>query len=146
MELARTADSRLMAPTCLGEEPRVRVWVAVGLAGVVGALARYGLDGVVSRRFPGAFPWGTFVVNITGCLLAGFLVMILTDRFATPAWLRSGVTIGLLGSYTTFSTFSVETYRLIEDGSIGLAVANVGANLLVGLFFVYVGMTLGRAV
>ena len=124
----------------------MKVWTAVGIAGALGALARYAIDGIVSRRFPTAFPWGTFVVNVSGCLVAGFMVVVLTERFAPPVWVRSGVTIGLLGAYTTFSTFSVETYRLIEDGAIGLAVANVTANLAVGLLAVYLGMALGRTV
>ncbi|HEX6208966.1 MAG TPA: fluoride efflux transporter CrcB [Actinomycetota bacterium] len=118
----------------------------VGVAGAIGTLARYGLDGLVSRRFPGAFPLGTFVVNITGALLLGLVFTVLTERFMVSPSVRSAITIGLLGAYTTFSTLSLETLRLIEDGAYLIAAANALGTLAVGLVAVYVGVVLGRAV
>ena len=85
----------------------MRTIVAIGIAGALGALARYGLDGVVSRRLPTSFPWGTFVVNISGALVLGFLLTLMTEQLTTAPWLRSALTIGFLGAYTTFSTLSV---------------------------------------
>jgi fluoride exporter len=82
----------------------MRTAVSIAIAGGAGALARYGIEGVVSRRFPTAFPWGTLVVNITGCFLLGFTFTLLAERLTMAPWLRSAVTIGLLGAYTTFST------------------------------------------
>ena len=119
--------------------------IGIAVAGALGALARYGVEGVVSNRWPGAFPWGTFVVNVTGAFLLGFLFVLLTERFTIDAWARSALTIGFLGAYTTFSTLSFETYRLIEDGAVGLAVANSLGSLAAGLVAVYLGVGAGRA-
>src|SRR5919201_5494685 len=118
--------------------------LAIGLAGALGALARYGLDGVIARRAPGAFPWGTFVINVSGSFVLGLTFTLMTERYRFDAWLRSGATIGFLGAYTTFSTLSLETYRLLEDGAYTLALANVAASLAAGLLALYVGVVLGR--
>jgi fluoride exporter len=123
----------------------VRTIAAIGIAGAFGALARYGLDGLVSRRLPTAFPWGTFVVNISGAFILGFLMTLMTEQLTTAPWVRSALTIGLLGAYTTFSTLSYETYRLIEDGALGLAAANVFGSMATGLLAVYLGVVAGRA-
>ena len=119
--------------------------LAVALAGALGALARYGLDGFISRRAPGAFPWGTFAINVSGSLLLGLLFTLFTERLTVDAWIRSGLTIGFLGAYTTFSTLSLETYRLLEDRSVGLALANAAGSLAAGLIAVYAGVVMGRA-
>jgi len=119
--------------------------IGIAVAGAFGALARYGLEGFVSRRTPGAFPWGTFVVNMTGSFALGLLFTLFTDRMSVDPWLRSTLTIGFLGAYTTFSTFSLETYRLISDGALGLALANSLGSLGAGLTAVYLGVVLGRA-
>ena len=125
--------------------PRVTV-VGIAVAGSLGALARYGLDGAVSRRWPGAFPWGTFVVNISGAFLLGLLFVLLTERVTVDPWIRSSLTIGFLGAYTTFSTLSFESYRLLEDGAVGLALANALGSVAAGLFAVYLGVVAGRAI
>ncbi len=91
--------------------------IGIAVAGAVGALARYGLEGAVSNRWPGAFPWGTFVVNISGAFLIGLVFVLLTERVSVDPWVRSSITIGFLGAYTTFSTLSFESYRLLEDGA-----------------------------
>jgi len=119
--------------------------VGIALAGALGALARYGLEGAVSRR-AAAFPWGTFVVNATGALLLGFLFTLFAERLTVAPWLRSAVAIGFLGAYTTFSTLSYETYRLVEDRAYGLAAANAFGSLATGLLAVYVGVVAARAV
>jgi CrcB protein len=121
------------------------VVVGIGVAGAAGALARYWLDGVVSRR-AGGFPWGTFVVNVTGAFLLGLIFTVLAERATVEPWVRSSLTIGFLGAYTTFSTLSLESYRLIEDGSFALAFANAVGSLAAGLIAVYLGVVLGRAV
>ncbi len=124
----------------------MRTIVAIGIAGALGALARYGLDGVVSRRFTGSpFPWGTFVVNVSGAFVLGLLMTLMTEQLTTAPWLRSALTIGLLGAYTTFSTLSYETYRLLEDGAVGLAAANMLGSMTAGLVAVYLGVVAGRA-
>lgn len=118
--------------------------IGIAVAGAFGALARYGLEGFVSRRAPGAFPWGTFVVNITGSFALGLLFTLLTERMSVDPWLRSALTIGFLGAYTTFSTLSLETYRLLSDGALGLALANSLGSLGAGLVAVYLGVVTGR--
>lgn len=116
----------------------------IALGGALGALARYGLDGAVSRRVTG-FPLGTFVINVSGSFLIGLLFTLFADRFQVPAWFRSTLTIGFLGAYTTFSTWSLETYRLAETGSWPAAAANVLGSVAAGLVAVYLGTVLGRA-
>jgi CrcB protein len=123
----------------------MRTAVGIGVAGALGALARYGLDGWIARRTPGAFPLGTFVVNVSGAFLVGVLFIVLTERYTLAPWLRSSILIGLLGGYTTFSTLTLETYRLIEDGAYLLAAANGVGSLAAGLAGVYAGVVVGRA-
>jgi fluoride exporter len=124
----------------------MRVAVAIAVAGAPGALGRYGLDGAISRRAPTSFPWGTFAVNISGSFLLGLAFVVTTERFRPDPWLRSALTIGLLGAYTTFSTVNLETYRLVEDGAYGLALANALGSLGAGLVAVYAGVVIGRVV
>ena len=118
---------------------------AIAVAGAAGALARYGLEGFVSRRQSGAFPWGTFVVNVTGAFALGLVFTLATERWGLQPWLRSSLTIGFLGAYTTFSTLSFETYRLAADRALGLAAANVLGSCAAGLVAVYLGVVLARA-
>ena len=120
--------------------------VYIGIAGFAGAVSRYAVEGWVSNRFRGAFPWGTFVVNASGCFLLGFVFTVLTERFLPHPTLRAALTIGFIGAYTTFSTFAFETLRLAEDGAKLIAVSNVIASVGLGLVAVYAGMRLGRAV
>jgi CrcB protein len=120
--------------------------VAIAVAGSIGALARYGLDGLISRNAPASFPWGTFAVNVSGSFVLGLLFVLLFERYRPDPWLRSALTIGLLGAYTTFSTFSLETYRLAEDGAYGLALANVVGSVSAGLTAVYAGVVVGRTI
>ena len=122
----------------------MRTAVAIGVAGAFGALARYGLEGWVSRR-AGSFPWGTFVVNVSGSFLLGLLITLLGERFAVAPWVRASLTIGFLGAYTTFSTLSLESYRLLEGRSYALAGANLAGSLAAGVLALYGGVVLGRA-
>jgi CrcB protein len=114
------------------------------VAGSFGALARYGLEGWISRR-AGSFPWGTFVVNVSGSFLLGLLVTLVGERFAVAPWVRASLTIGFLGAYTTFSTLSLESYRLLEGRSYALAGANLAGSLAAGVLALYGGVVLGRA-
>jgi fluoride exporter len=132
-----TGTARILVPVTV---------VGIAIAGAFGALARYGLEGAISRRAPGAFPWGTFVVNVSGSFVLGLLFVLFTERITVDPWLRSTLTIGFLGAYTTFSTLSLESYRLLEDGAVGLALANTLGSLAAGLTAVYLGVVCGRAV
>src|SRR4051794_31595105 len=93
--------SRLMAPGI--ERSCCMTIVGIGIAGAAGTLVRYWLDGAISRRM-GGFPWGTFVVNVTGAFLVGLVFTALAERTTVEPWVRSSLTIGFLGAYTTFST------------------------------------------
>jgi CrcB protein len=117
--------------------------IAVG--GALGALARYGLDEAIGRR-AGSFPWGILVVNITGAFLIGFMVEALEPRFEDSTWVRTAVITGFLGAYTTFSTLSLDTYRLLDAGRVGLALANSVGSLTLGVIAVWLGLKAGRAV
>jgi CrcB protein len=104
-------------------------WVAFVGAGAVGAPVRYLVDGFVSDRVEGAFPWGTFVINVTGSLLLG-LVTGLSLYHAFPKTPRVVVGTGFCGAYTTFSTFSFETIRLLEEGAVDEALRNAFGTLV----------------
>ncbi|MCA1841430.1 MAG: fluoride efflux transporter CrcB [Actinomycetota bacterium] len=119
------------------------IWMSA--FGALGANARYWLEGAISRRFPGAFPLGTFIVNVTGSFLLGFAFVLLTDRFPVSPAIRSGIMIGFIGAYTTFSTLTFETLRLFQDGAVLTGVANAAGSLLIGLVAVYFGTVAGRA-
>lgn len=124
-------------------------WLAVGIGGFAGAVSRFQislwLSGWSTQRFGRVYPFGTFAVNIAGCLLIGILMTLAADKKIPDAWQRALVT-GCLGSLTTFSTFSYETIELIRDDRPGLAAAYVVANLVIGLAAVAVGMGIARAV
>jgi CrcB protein len=122
----------------------MRTVLGVAAAGAVGALARWGLAAWVGARFPG-FPWGTLVINVSGSFALGLLFVLLTERTGTSPAVRVALTTGLMGAYTTFSTFSLETFRLFEDGAVGLAGLNVLGNVSLGLVGVALGIGLGRA-
>lgn len=120
------------------------VVLGIALAGALGALARYGVDRALSRG-PGGFPWAILVVNVTGSFALGLVVALFTGRVEVDPSLRTTVTVGFLGAYTTFSTLSLDTYRLIEEGSYGLALANGLGSLALGVLALSAGILLGRA-
>ena len=124
----------------------MRTIFGIAVLAAVGAIARHLVDGWVANRFGTAFPVGTLVVNVSGCLLLGFLFPLLTERVTVDPSLRFALTTGFVGAYTTFSTFSLETVRLLQDGELGAAVLNVGASVALGLIAVYAGLVIARAV
>src|SRR5487761_1237138 len=103
--------------------------VLIAVLGALGALARNALDGWVAAHYGGSFPWGTLVVNVSGCLVLGFVFTLLTERYTIDPSLRFGITTGFIGAYTTFSTFSLESVRLLLDGSPRAATTNVLLNV-----------------
>ena len=118
--------------------------VGIAVAGALGALARYGLQGLVADRVGAGFPWGTFVVNVSGAFVLGLLFTLLTERFTTDPSLRTSLTVGFLGAYTTFSTLTLETYRLLEDGALVSAAGNLLGSCAAGMLAIYLGIVLGR--
>jgi len=119
-------------------------WAFVALGGALGALARYGLSGWVYDRLGESFPWGTLVVNVLGCLLLGAAVRWLQVSASPPAF-RPFLTIGLLGAFTTFSTFSYETVALVQDGQWARAGLYVSGSMAFGLAAMVLGMGLVTA-
>lgn len=118
--------------------------VFIAIAGALGALSRWGISLAGQSLFDGSFAWGTLIANVLGCFLLGFLmhVGLVSDKIS-PA-LRTAVAVGFLGALTTFSTFSYETVKYLEDGSWTLAFGNIGANLIIGLAATIGGLVLGR--
>ena len=110
--------------------------LGIGLFGAVGATARFLLDGVVSARASSIFPVGTLVVNLTGAFALGFV----TGKLSGDAQLLVGT--GLLGGYTTFSTWMFESHRLGEDGELRAGVVNLLGSLILGILAVWLGRTL----
>lgn len=119
------------------------IWVYVAVGGAAGAVARYGLGGWIQDRAGFGFPWGTLVVNVLGCLLIGFAIRYL-EATRLPAELRALVGVGVLGAFTTFSTFSYETVGLLEEGAWGRAAAYSLGSLLLGIVAVYLGVSISR--
>ena len=115
----------------------------IGVAGFFGAISRYAVQGLVSRTQE-AFPWGTFAVNIGGSFLLGLLVGLFSHRLVVHPDLRVALTVGFLGSYTTFSTLMLETWEFEEAGLRSSAILNLVASVAVGLFALWAGLRLGR--
>jgi fluoride exporter len=121
-------------------------WLLIGLGGFAGAISRFAVDTAVSARVDGAFPWGTFLVNVSGSFLLGLLYAVIAERALLPEEVRGPLLIGFIGAYTTFSTYMLETWRLVEAGSIGTALLYVLGSVGVGLVAVVVGLGIGRAI
>lgn len=119
-------------------------WLAVALGGAAGAACRYLVDFVVAQRTSGAFPWGTWTVNITGSLLLGVLVGFAAGTDEPRLW-QVAATAGFCGAYTTFSTYMYETLQLLEERAWAEALWNL-ASQLVGLLAAGAGVLLGRLI
>ena len=117
------------------------LWVMLG--GAVGSLARYGVGAGLGRVSVGLFPTGTFVVNIVGALLVGFVMSIAAIRGSMDSPARVAVTVGVLGGFTTFSSLSFEGVELARDGRPGLALIYMSLTLFVGLGAAALGMWAG---
>src|SRR6185503_6594382 len=99
--------------------------IFIALAGLVGTLLRYWLSGFVARQYGVTFPWGTMAVNLIGCLATGAVFFQTQERFLLSPTVRTVILIGLLGGFTTFSAYGLQTFTLLRDGEVGLAILNV---------------------
>jgi len=116
------------------------------MGGALGAVLRYGASLSVYSLLGRGFPHGTLFVNVSGSLLMGLLSVIMLERFnIDPEW-RAAVLVGVLGSFTTFSTFSIETLNLLEQGDVMRAVTNIVLSVLVCLVAVWFGVLIGRQI
>jgi CrcB protein len=119
--------------------------VAIAVGGSAGALMRYGVSLGVHSWLGRGFPWGTLTVNVAGSFLMGLLAVMLLERMALgPEW-RAAVLVGFLGSFTTFSAFSLETLALVEQGETARAAINIIVSVMLCLFAAWVGLLAGRA-
>ena len=116
--------------------------VLIALLGAVGTLARYGLQGLIQVRAAGTFPYGTLVVNLTGCFFLGLIAQFTMNRLViSPDW-RIAIAVGFFGAYTTFSSFGWETAKMIETGEWVRASAYVSVSVVAGLFLSVAGIRL----
>ena len=118
----------------------------IAIGGAFGAVLRYGASMSVYSLLGRGFPYGTLFVNVTGSLLMGLLSVMLLERFNIgPEW-RAALLVGVLGSFTTFSTFSIETLNLLEQGDVMRAMTNIVLSVLVCLVAVWFGVLIGRQI
>src|SRR5271169_2785920 len=120
-----------------------KYWV-VGLGGFLGSILRFWLGGYISNRMGARFPYGTFVINVTGSFLIGLVVTLLAERTHWNPNLRYLIPIGFIGGYTTFSTFELETFQSFRDGELLSAFLNVILSVGVGFIAVWLGVIAGR--
>jgi fluoride exporter len=121
-------------------------YLLISVGAVLGANARYLVGLWAAQRFGTSFPYGTAIVNITGSLILGFLVAWGTARSGLSAELRLLVAVGFLGSYTTFSSYAVESLQQFESASISSALLNIFVNNGIGLAAAWIGMFLARGI
>ena len=157
-------DSWLLAPTIRGSrlqeffviEPRANLrepscqngetlqLLLIAIFGGVGTLARYGLQGLVQVRAGSAFPYGTLLINLTGCFFLGLIGQFTMNRIVlSPDW-RLAITVGFFGGYTTFSSFGWETAKMLEDGEWLRATTYVAASVVAGLLLSVAGIRLAN--
>nr|WP_277816549.1 fluoride efflux transporter CrcB [Mariprofundus sp. KV] len=118
--------------------------VAVAIGGATGAVMRWLMASGIQRMAGGAFPWGTFAVNAIGSFLLGFLFVWLIERSTVSELVRLALTVGFLGAFTTFSTYSLESIRLLQEGALALALGNVIGQVVVCLTLTWLGIQLAR--
>ncbi|MGD9210139.1 MAG: fluoride efflux transporter CrcB [Desulfobacteraceae bacterium] len=121
--------------------------VIIGVGGSIGAILRYLVSGIVQNNVQSAaFPYGTMAVNLLGCLLIGIGGGLMTSRQLFSPEMRSFFFIGILGSFTTFSTFSLETFNLIKNGQNTTALIYLGGSIIIGLLAVYLGFIISKTI
>jgi CrcB protein len=121
-------------------------YLLVGLGGFIGAIARFEVARAIGALFESRFPWGTFVINLSGSFLLGVLGAIVAERMTPNSEaMRLALGVGFLGAFTTFSTFEFETHALFDDGSWVTATTNMFASLFLGLVAVRAGIVMAKA-
>jgi CrcB protein len=118
-------------------------YMMVGIGGFLGAIARYLLGNYIGSRYGVRFPYGTFVINMSGSFFVGLALVLLARTTANPYW-RYLIPIGFIGAFTTFSTFEYETLRAVQDGQAITGLLNVVLSVIVGFIAVWAGAALGR--
>lgn len=113
--------------------------LTIGLGGFVGSVARYAIAYLIDSRSDGSFPYGILAVNLLGCLIFGLMSGVVESRDMFSEEVRALIFIGLLGSFTTFSTFSSDSLKMLSDGNFLGAFLNIGLSLVLGLLFIWLG-------
>jgi CrcB protein len=124
---------------------RLRTIAAISIGGFLGANARFAVGMWAAERWGSAFPWGTLLINVTGSFVLGFYLTLVTERFTGRSATRLFVATGFLGAFTTFSTFSYETVRLLESGTATVALEYVALSLMFGLIAAVAGVLCAHA-
>ncbi len=118
--------------------------IAIAGGGAIGALLRFWVSTGTYLLFGRGFPWGTLAVNVLGSLLMGFLYVVFLERSLVSPEIRSAVLVGLLGAFTTFSTFSIETLNLLEQADYLKALLNVLVSMCLCIIACWLGLVIGR--
>jgi len=116
----------------------------VGVGGFLGTATRYIITNCISKLSNNGFPFGTFLVNISGCFLLGFFISLTAKKITVGPNIKLLFTVGFMGAYTTFSTFSYDTSVLIKSGDFLLATINATASVLIGIISLLGGMAIGQ--
>jgi CrcB protein len=116
------------------------------LGGAVGAVARFIMSTKITEKFGNSFPYGTLSINVFGSFVMGFLAIILIERMHIDPLYRLGIFVGFLGAFTTFSTFSMETLNLFEQGMPLRALLNIVSSVLFSVLAVWLGFLIGKAI
>jgi fluoride exporter len=119
-------------------------YLLIGLFGAIGTLARYGLGGAVQIKMGSTFPYGTLLINLTGCFLLGLIGQLTLNRIIVPPEWRVAIAVGFFGGYTTFSSFGWETAKMLEAGEWLRATTYVAASVVLGLFLSVAGIRLAN--
>jgi len=116
----------------------------IAVFGAVGTLARYGLQGLIQVRVGSTFPWGTLLINLTGCFFLGLIGQMMLNRMMVSSELRVAIAVGFFGGYTTFSSFGWEAAKMLEAGEWLRSLAYVAASVGLGLLLSVAGIRLGN--
>jgi CrcB protein len=140
------ATQRSIMSVLHGKVGTVGKFLIVGIGGFIGSILRFWLATYIGQRMGTRFPYGTFLVNVTGSFLVGFVMAVLTEKTQlSPNW-RYLIPIGFIGGYTTFSTFEYETLRAVQDGQFTIGTLNVVLSIVVGFLMVWTGAIVGKTV
>lgn len=116
------------------------IYLLIAAGGACGAVARYVVSGWINGRYPQYFPYGTFFVNLSGCFLLGLFYTLSLERLGNSPQLKTMITVGFLGAFTTFSTFSLEGLNLLKEGKVMLCFLYVGLSVFLGILALWIGM------